>query len=505
MSASLESCHPVSTRLGRAFWLAVLAITLVAGAWRSMGLEAPALDHDEVYEVTQRTTDLGVLALRHDGFPPLYRWLVAVVMEATSSDMAARWFSVFIGTATIPLIALLGARIAGPGTGIVAAALLAVSANHTLISQHARGYVLLVFFATWMLLTAWRLRSSDRWIDWAAFLVSSWLAIATHYFAGLLLLLLGPLLLLEKRGAALRRGIAAAVLLTIAGLPLMVCLRADLAETGEFHHEVGFDKEAYAFGYLWLVTGNTLGPSVSELREMVSVGDKAGALRALAPWAGLAAVPVVVLLFAGAQRLKKRDLAWLVVLMLAPPLMAAWAATVSPTGYNYRYLVWMLIPLTVWLAAGTSVNRITAAATIGLACIGVYAGVNRHFDVRYHENDFHAVVALIDQLDENTPPPALLAAPLYYGSGILYSVPDDWTTTTVTAHPSGDQDWETKLPEFAKQLGDRENAWLVAQWFPVGHPQRAVCDALAVRLRAEFVQRVSSTVMVYRVPASRIR
>lgn len=419
--------------------------------------------------------------------------------------MAARWFSVFVGIATIPVVALLGARIAGPAAGLIAGALLAVSANHTLISQHARGYVLLVFLASCMLLTAWRLRSSDRWINWLAFLVSSWLAIATHYFAGLLLLILGPLLLFEKRGPALRRGVAAAVLLAIAGIPLMVCLRADLAETGEFHHEVGFDKEAYAFGYLWLVTGNTLGPSVSELREMVSLGDKAGAVRAIAPWGGLILVPVSVLLIAAARRLPKRDTIWLAILLFAPPFMAALAAMASPTGYNYRYLVWMALPLTVALAVGACANRITALAAVGFACLGLYATANRHGDARYAEHDFHAVVSLIDGLDEGPGPPAVLAAPRYYGSGVLYAMPNDWLTAVVTAHPSGKQDWDIALPEFARRLDRRPTAWLVMQWFPHGHPQRAVCDALAVRLRAELIQRVSSTVLVYRVRAARLR
>ncbi|MEO0531559.1 MAG: glycosyltransferase family 39 protein [Planctomycetota bacterium] len=482
-----------------------MAITLLAGVWRFVGLQTPAFDHDEVYEITERTTDLRELAFRHDGFPPIYRWLVAGVMETTGSDMAARWFSLVVGVATIPLVALLGAKLAGSRAGLLAAAFMAVSANHSLISQQARGYVLMVFFASGMLLTAWRLRSSDRWIDWAAFLTCSWLAIATHYFAGLLLLLLGPLLLLEKRGPALRRGLTAAVLLAIAGIPLMICLRADLAETGEFHHEVGFDKEAYAFGYLWLVTGNTLGPSVSELREMVSLGDKAGAIRAIAPWAMLCLIPVGVLLTAAAKRLRSSDLAWLVVLMLAPPLMAAVAATASPTGYNYRYLVWMLVPLTVWLAAGATVNRNTAVAAVWLIGLSVYAGYNHRFVERYHENDFHAVVELIESLDKSAEAPAVLAAPLYYGRGALYSMPSDWTTATVTAHPSGEQDWDAKLPEFAERLGSRDEVWLVAQWFPLGHPQRAVCDELAERLNAELVERVASTTMVYRFPVDATR
>lgn len=473
-----------------------------------MHLATPAFDHDEVYEIVHRTTDLGELALRHDGFPPLYRWLVSAAIEWTGDDMAARWFSVLIGTATIPLVGLLGRRLVDPATGVLAAAFLAVSANHVLLSQHARGYGLMVFFASLMMLTAWRLRESDRWRDWIAFLIVSWLAIATHYFAGLLLLLLGPLLLLERRGDSLKRGLLAAALLAVAGLPLVACLRADMADSGEFFNRVGFDKEAYAFSYLWLVTGNTFGPSVSELRDYVSDGRTRDALLAMAPWALAAAGCVAPLVIAGWNRFRRRDLAWLLTLMIAPPLLAILTAPLAPTGYNYRYIVWMVVPLAVWIGAGATApwpRRLLGPAFVLLFVGSLYATTNRHFNTRYYENDYHAVAALIESQTDDSFPPAVLTAPLYYGEGVLYSLPADWVTQNVTAHPRDDQDWDTSLPAFAERLGNRPEAWLATQWFPKGHAQRELCDALAERLDAEFVERVSSTVMVYRFSTDRLR
>lgn len=502
-----ETATAGSSTTGR-FWWVVVLITVAGFAWRAWGLETPAFDHDEVYEVTQRTTDLAELYRRHDGFPPLYRWLVAWVIELTGRDMALRWFSLVVGAATVPFVALLGRRLGGDAAGIAAAALFACSANHVLLCQHGRGYALLVLFATLMLLIAWRVRETDRWSDWVAFLASSWLGVATHYFVGLLLVLLGGMLLIEKRGALRRRAILAAVLLAIAGLPLVACLRVDLADTGEFHHEVGFDPESYAFSYLWLVTGNTLGPSVSELREMVSLGDKRGAILSIAPWAALAAAPVVVLLSLGWRRLGWGDRSWLAVLLIAPPLLAAVAGMASPTGYNYRYLVWMLVPFTAWLAVGAVApghRALARVAALLLVTLGVAATLNRHLDPRYAENDFHAVTALIESRASDEAPPAVLAAPLYYGSGVIYSLPADWVTQNVSAHPSGEQDWDAALPAFAERVGARGEVWLVAQWFPKGHPQRAVCDELADRIGAELVERVSSTVMVYRADAAGVR
>lgn len=508
MTPTETSAPPTDRSIEPRFVLWLLVITLAGGGWRAFHLAAPAFDHDEVYEIVHRTTDLGELAFRHDGFPPLYRWLVSAAIDATGWDLAARWFSVLVGTATIPLVGFLGRRLAGSAAGLAAAAGLALSANHVLLSQHARGYGLMVFFATWMLLAAWRLRDSDRWRDWASFLVASWLAIATHYFAGLLLLILGPLLLIEKRGPALRRGLAAAAILAVAGLPLVACLRADMADSGEFFSRVGFDKEAYAFSYLWLVTGNTLGPSVSELRDWVADDRTRDALMAMAPWAVAAAACIGPLAVAGWRRFAPRDRRWLLVLMLAPPLMASLAAPLAPTGYNYRYIVWMIVPLVVWIGAGATATRprgLPAIAAVGLIGMSVFATTNRHFDPRYYENDYHAVVALIESTDKTGQPPAVLAAPRYYGEGVLYTLPETWLTRNVTAHPANDQDWDTALPAFAERIGSRDEAWLVTQWFPPGHRQRELCDRLAARLGAEFIERVSSTVMVYRFPIERLR
>ena len=261
-------------------------------------------------------------------------------------------------------------------------------------------------------------------------------------------------------------------------------------------------------GYLWLVTGNTLGPSVSDLREMTSLGQKREAIMAMAPWALAAVVPVMVLLAAAWRRLAPGDRVWIAALVLAPPLVVLAASSVVSTGFTYRYYVWVLVPLTAAMGVGASAMRgrpLVAVATTLLVALGVGATLNRHLDPYFYENDFHAVTALIEGLDEESLPPAVLGAPLHYGQGAMYGLPDDWLKQPVSAHPGADQDWDEKLPTFAHRAAPRETAWLVTQWFPVGHPQRAVCEELVKRLDAEMVARVSSTVMVYRLSVERLQ
>lgn len=485
---------------GRWFWLIVVAITLLAGAWRAWRIETPSLDSDEVWQIHHQEIDLTKTWLRNESYPPLYHWLVDLTFAATNHDYAGRWFSLVCGALTIPLIGAFGRRLGGPAAGIAAAGLLAVSANHVYISQHGRPYAAYVLAVALLLATGRRLRDSDAWRDWALFLVSAWIAVATHYYAGIALMLVGLMLLAEKRGRALGRALTAAAILIVACLPLLSCLRADLVDEGEYHHHVEFDLEAYAMGYLWLFTGNTLGPSITELRMLTSIGQKREAILAMAPWALLVVAPVGVLLAAAWRKLKTWDRLWIAVLTLAPPLIIA-AVSFMGSGFGNRYYVWVLLPLTAALGVGAASMRgrpLVAISTVALVAIGLGATLNRHLDPYYYEDDLHAVTALVERLDNEAAGPAVLTAPLYYGEAVLFSLPGDWPKLNASAHPGAEQDWDERLPQFARMAAPRKQAWLVTPWRPIGEPQRKAIDQLVERLDAELVQRVSSTVLVYR-------
>lgn len=466
--------------------------------WR---IEQAALDHDEVYEVVHRTTDLVELSTRPDRFPPLYRWLVSLTIEATDYEMSVRWFSAVVGALTVIPITLWASEIAGRRAGLVAGVLIAISGHHLMISQQARGYSLMVLLCSWMLYAAWRLRSRDNAADWALFLVSSWLAIATHYFSGVLLILLGAMLLIERRGSARRHAILAAIVLAVSGAPLIMCLRADLEEGDTFYHQpVVFDKENYAYGYLWLITGGTLGPSLTELRESVAEGRVSQALAEMAPWA-IACFGCVVLLSIGAwRRLSMGDRWWFAVVLLAPPWVMLLFTPMIPTGYNFRYLVWLVAPLTVWLSLGATIDRrriATTAATLGLVALAALATANRHFDERYHDDDFHGVVALIEREHTGDKTPAVLVASRYYGQGVRYTLPEDWAFGVVPVRPDLPNDWQTVLPDFADEARGRPSFWLVASWKPPSNRIRQKVDELVERLDAQLVARVGENVLVY--------
>ncbi len=476
----------------------MVTICLIAFGLRAWNLETPSFDYDETYEILHAEPRLDVLVDRKDGFPPLYRWITGNLFELTKNDQIFRWFSAAVGTATIFIVGLLGRYLVDAKAGLMAALLITTSAYHLQISQLGRGYSLYILFAACYLYFAFQIRRDGSWFNWIGLIGCAWLSVATHYYAGLLLVLGGLMLLIELKGVALKRALISALTLTVVCMPLLVCLKADMAESDEFFHKVGFDAEAYAFTYLLLVTGKTFGPSLTELREL---GASAG-LKAMLPWAIIAFIPILVLSMSAWKQLRLGDRTWLLILMLIPPPLVVLAAQYSPTGYSYRYMAWMIVPLMLVLGAGAALDRkrpLVTTSTLLLIAIGIFAMWNRHHNPRYAEQDFHKVVERIQLEEKDNRAPTVIATPHYFGAAALYALPESWNGITLSANPHLDeQDWETKLPPFLEEINQDADYWIIAPWYPEDYPRRAVRDELVEKLDGEFVERVTPTLMLYR-------
>ncbi|MEM8866404.1 MAG: glycosyltransferase family 39 protein, partial [Planctomycetota bacterium] len=299
-----------STSGPRTFWIGVALAVVVAGGLRVWGLNAESLDIDEVYEIRHQSVSISELANRQDSFPPLGRWLLGIWL-AVGGDASARWFSLVTGLLGVVAIGLLGRCIGGDRIGVLAAWLAAISANHLLYSQQARLYGLYLLFATALMIAAWRLRTHDRWSDWLWFAVAAWLTLATHYYAALLIALLFVLVFAELSWPRRRRTMVAAGMFAVACLPLAYCLKVDLGRTKYDYLTASFDFSAWAYTYLTLVSGFTLGPPMSALREL----SAAEGMRALTLWAIAICLAVGVLAWSCIQRLAWRDSLWLFTLL----------------------------------------------------------------------------------------------------------------------------------------------------------------------------------------------
>ena len=123
--------------------LVLAGLVLLALALRLARLGFQPLWWDEGWSLYFATTDVATLLERTavDIHPPLYYLLLGGWSQALGKGvLSVRLLSVIIGTATVPLIFVVGRRLLGRLGGLLAASLLAVSPFHIYYSQEVRMY-----------------------------------------------------------------------------------------------------------------------------------------------------------------------------------------------------------------------------------------------------------------------------------------------------------------------------------------------------------------------------
>jgi mannosyltransferase len=153
-------------------WYFVIAITLLAAAFRFPTLSVQSLWFDEA--VTVRLLHLGFGSMIHDvatgddSTPPLFYMLGWVwVRVFGESEAGVRSMSALVGTLTVPAAYLAARTLASSRAGLVTATLVAVSPYLIWYSQEARSYALLLLLSVCSLAcsrSSWsgRRRSASR-------------------------------------------------------------------------------------------------------------------------------------------------------------------------------------------------------------------------------------------------------------------------------------------------------------------------------------------------------
>ncbi len=166
------------------------AIVIIALLLRLYYLDGRGLWYDEVasVDVAQR----GLLPILTDRFgwvhvqTPLYYavvWLTTLPIDPVSSAFLVRLPSALAGALTTLVVYGLGKELFGRWQGLLASAMVALSALFISYSQDARPYALLTFFtalSVYCLLRALRTPSSGWWV---AFIVATILNFYLTYFA----------------------------------------------------------------------------------------------------------------------------------------------------------------------------------------------------------------------------------------------------------------------------------------------------------------------------------
>ncbi len=350
-------------RPGRRSWLQevgpgpiVLALTIIGAAWRFSTLDVQSLNVNEADTfLLLHHSFTGMLShlSSTESSPPLYYMLAWVWVKVFGLSTAGlRSFSAIVGTATIPVMYLVGRQV-GTRVGLWAAAITTVSSSMFFYSQETRCYPLLILFSAaaygcW--LRALADPSTRRLWLWAG--ISS-LALLTHYFAAFLFL---PEALILARRVSFRRMWApagAVVLVGLALVPLAVSERAD--------------------GKTNWIEELSLSGRVAESVKVLTTGKyTALVLPAVVLLILLSASSVALLRKHGSprERAAGRDALIVAVVALGLPLFLAVAHIIDIFDGTNMVAVW--VPLTVLVACGLGVARARLASTaIGLAICAI--------------------------------------------------------------------------------------------------------------------------------------
>ncbi len=470
-------------------------------AVRAWDVNSRALIFDEVYEVTHCSGSLAEIVQQPDGMPPTYHLLLARWIQWFGSDVAARWLSVAFGIATVVVTGLWGRLIGGERTGWLAAVLLAVSSMHVYHSQEARGYSMFCFFVALVLLCGWILLAENEWLDWTLFSAASWLAVATHYYAAVPVAMMWLFIGLAHPGRIWPRRVASAGVLAICLAPIVYCLWIDLQHnSGDFPLSV-FHLKAWAYTYAALVGGYSLGPPINELRDL-TFGQ--GALRMLPYALAIAACGMPITIAALRVSSRRADVCRLLGLLVGAVLLLGVLTRLADTPYIYRYVAWLVVPLSVLLALGLDAiasrkwRLLLAGGVLAISSVSI---VSWHVDERYWQDDFHSVARLLEKEGPGEP---VLSLPSYFAQATNYHLAAAHPVVAASALLQGPQDWHETLPELAEAAQNQRHYWIVTQWLPHDDARLPVRQQLLELLQAEEIGQIT-TILVYRASVERLQ
>ncbi len=337
-------------------WLA--AITCVGVALRLVGLDGD-LWLDEIVTVRDYASQsVGVILTRYDG--PNNHLLNSLLAHGAIAafgyeEWAIRLPALVAGVATIPAFFWVARPLVGDARALAAAALLAVSSQHILFSQNARGYTASLLFgllATGALVRGLREDRARWWVLYVATAVLCVAAVPTGGFVVAGHVLVCAVIVLRRR--------AGGALAPLLGRLALV-----------FGAVVAFTLQLYA-----PVIGR-IGPAAQEawnepgagsavlsreffrgLADDVSAGSGALVL--------VLALPALVAGVLGARSLLRRD--WVLPVALAlGPLLHAGIVVVRGLAFSPRFLLFLVFPILLVVVEAIAVAAGWLASVLGTA------------------------------------------------------------------------------------------------------------------------------------------
>jgi mannosyltransferase len=344
---------------------AIAAVTILGFALASYRLGTKSMWLDEATSANHARLGLsGLWTVLSSSDPNMGLYYVLLhfwVRVFGYSEAAVRSMTVVLAGWSVPVMVLLGKRLFGRATGLLAGLLLAISPFFVQYEQTARSYalvVLLVLLSSYFFVA--ELEKPAR-ATRAAYVLSSSLAVYAHYFAAYVLLVQLLTLLAVKRRGALTRG-----WLTAGAAVAVLCTP-----------EVVFSLRAGSGNVSWLQA-----PSLSTLAHLPSE---------LAGGVVLAVVLIVLVCYGFTRAAADREewqagflAAWLVIPVI---LDFAVSKVIQPLFQDY-YLIVVLPPLLLLAAVGVAKlpQRAAQAIAIGLLVVLSAVGIRDWYTAPGQEN-----------------------------------------------------------------------------------------------------------------------
>ena len=369
----------------------MLVLTALGAVLRFATLDAQSFWLDELVTVSLLDRGFGDMldgVRETEATPYLYYVLAWPWAQAFGfGEVGLRSLSALVGTLAIPVSYAAGAVLCSRRVGVVGAALVAVHPFLVWYSQEARSYSLLVLLGACTVLFLGRGLRTPRRADFGLWAVASSLAIATHYFAVLLVAAEAAWLLARYR---VRRDAAAALFLPTvvlaAHLPLLDVQRGNgetVADTSLLSRVVGTPKG--------LIVGYSF------------PGELPGSF--------LAAVLVLVgltLLAARARPDERRGALVAGTIALAVVAVPIGLALVGSDYLTARNVVLAVVPGAICVAAGFVATRLGLAAGTALGVLLLAVTLTVSLDERYGRTDWRGAA---EELETPTAERAIVVTP----------------------------------------------------------------------------------------------
>jgi mannosyltransferase len=359
---------------------AVLGLTALGGLLRLWGLGHQGLWYDESDTALLMRYSAGHMLglLPHlESTPPLYYCVAWVWVRVFGQDAAGlRSLSAVAGIAVIPVAYATTAELTSRRAGLICTALTACNPLLVWYSQEARAYELLVLLSALSLLAAARAARAATPGRLAAWALAAGLALATHYYAVLLVAGEVVWLLWRHRGA---RAVLAATLaiLVVGGALLPLAIAQD--RTGNNG---------------WIAHG-ALGLRLAQLLPQFVLGTGAPA-RVVLKFTGLALGLGGLVGLARAPAGARRGGGLAAGLALGGFALSLGLVAAGSDDLITRNLLALWLPLAIAVAAGlAAVPRLGPAAAAGLCAIGVIAIVGVATDARRQRPDWPGVARVL--------------------------------------------------------------------------------------------------------------